>query len=107
MMLAPMVDFDEAARNALLIRAGVEPLEHRSGECKCINSNKADIRRFSDGDIATINDAETEMNRPLFRPHRHMGATGIYEMVRWANSARGKYEPEPEAETCNSGWCEQ
>lgn len=36
MMLAPMVDFDEAARNALLIRAGVEPLPHRSGECKCI-----------------------------------------------------------------------
>jgi hypothetical protein len=107
MMLAPMVDFNEAARNALLIRAGVEPLPHRSGECKCINSNKADIKRFSEGDIAVINDAESEIGRPLFRPHRHMGATGIYEMVRWANSPRGKYEPEPEAETCNAAWCEQ
>lgn len=107
MMLAPMVDFDEEARNALLIRAGFKPLDHRSGECKCINSNKADIRRFSEGDIAVINDAEIEMKRPLFRPHRHMGATGIHEMVRWANSPRGKYEPDPEAETCNAAWCEQ
>lgn len=107
MMLAPMVDFDAPARDALLIRAGIEPLPHRSGECKCINSNKADIRRFSDNDILEIMAAEAETGRPLFRPHRHMGAKGIHEMVRWANSERGKYEPEPEAETCNSGWCEQ
>lgn len=107
MMLAPMVDFDALARDALLIRAGVEPLPHRSGECKCINSNKADMRRFSEADIQEIADAEAEIGRPMYRPHRHMGATGIAEVIRWAHSARGKYEPEPEAETCNSGWCEQ
>jgi hypothetical protein len=107
MMLAPMVDYDADARNALLIRAGVEPLPHRSGECKCINSNKADMRRFSPADIQEIEDAEAEIARPLFRPHRHMGATGIHEVIRWANSPRGKYEPEIETDTCNSGWCEQ
>ena len=107
MMLAPMVDFDAEARNALLIRAGIEPLPHRSGECKCINSNKADMRRFSDADIAEIEAAEAEIGRPMYRPHRHMGATGIREVIRWANSPRGKYTPDPETETCNSGWCEQ
>lgn len=107
MMLAPMVDFDVLARDAFLIRAGIKPLEHRSGECKCINSNKSDMRRFSEGDISTINAAENEIGRPLYRPSRHMGAVGIYEVLKWAHSERGKYTPEPEAETCNSGWCEQ
>lgn len=107
MMLAPMVDYDAKARDALLVRAGIEPLPHRSGECKCINSNKADMRRFSMDDIKEIRAAELEIGRPMFRPHRHMGATGIYEVVRWAKSDRGKYAPEPEADHCNSGWCEQ
>ena len=107
MMLAPMVDFDAAARDALLTRAGVEPLPHRSGECKCINANKADMRRYTEADIREIEVAEAEIKRPMYRPHRHMGATGIRAVVKWAHSARGKYTPEPEAETCNSGWCEQ
>ena len=107
MMLAPMVDFDAAARDALLTRAGVEPLPHRSGECKCINANKADMRRYTEADIREIEAAEAEIKRPMYRPHRHMGATGIREVIKWAHSARGKYTPEPEAETCNSGWCEQ
>lgn len=107
MMLAPMVDWTAEDRNAYLRRAGVEPLPHRSGECKCINSNKSDMRRFSEADIAEIESAEAEIGRPMYRPHRHMGATGIREVIRWAQSARGKYVPEPERETCNSGWCEQ
>lgn len=107
MMLAPMVDYDAAARNALLIRAGVAPLPHRSGECKCINSNKSDMRRFSEADIAEIEAAETEIGRPMYRPHRHLGATGIRAIIRWAHSERGKYEPDPQQEICNSGWCEQ
>lgn len=107
MMLAPMVDYDMAARDAILIRAGVEPLPHRSGECKCINSNKADMRRFSEDDIREIEAAEAEIGRPMYRPHRHLGAAGIREVIKWAHSERGKYVSEPEAETCNSGWCEQ
>lgn len=107
MMLAPMVDYDSSARNALIKRAGIEPLPHRSRECKCINSNKSDMRLFTEADIAEIEDLEREIGRPMYRPHRHMGATGIREVIRWAHSARGKYEPEPETEACNSGWCEQ
>lgn len=107
MMLAPFACLGEEGRDAYLLRAGIEPLPHRSGECKCINSNKADMRRFSEPDILEILDAETEVGRPMYRPHRHMGATGIREVIRWAHSERGKYEPEPAAETCNSGWCEQ
>ena len=107
MMLAPSVDWTEADRDAFLLRAGVDPLPHRSGECRCINSNKSDFRRYEEADISLIERLEAEVGRSMFRPHRHMGATGIREVIRWAHSARGKYEPEPEAETCNSGWCEQ
>ena len=108
MMLAPFVDYDSDARDALLRRAGIEPLPHRSGECKCINSNKADMRRFAEADILEIEDAEAEIGRPLFRPHRHMGAVGIREVIRWAHSPRGKYSSEPEEDmfSCPSGWCE-
>lgn len=107
MMLAPMVDFTAEDRNAYLLRAGIEPLPHRSGECKCINSNRQDMRRFSDADILEIEAAETDVGKNMFRPHRHMGAKGIRQVMRWAHSERGKYVPEPERETCNSGWCEQ
>lgn len=107
MMLAPMVDYDSDARNALIKRAGIDPLPHRSRECKCINSNKADLRLFTEDDIAEIEKLEREIGRPMYRPHRHMGATGIREVIRWAHSARGKFDPDHEAETCNSGWCEQ
>lgn len=74
---------------------------------KCINSNRADMRRFSEDDILEIEAAETEIGKTMFRPHRHMGAKGIREVMRWAHSERGKYVPDPERETCNSGWCEQ
>ena len=65
------------------------------------------MRRFAPADIAEIKDAEAEVGRNMFRPHRHMGAKGIEEVMRWAHSDRGKFVPEPEPETCNSGWCEQ
>lgn len=107
MMLAPMVDWDENARNGFLERAGVEPLPHRSRECKCINSNKKDMIRFTETDIAEIEALEAEIGRPMYRPHRHLGATGIREVIKWAHSARGKYEPPLENnEACNAAWCE-
>ena len=93
MMLAPMVDWSDDDRNGFLRRAGVEPLPHRSGECRCINSNKSDFRRYSEDDITEIEALEVEIKRPMFRPHRHMGATGIREVIKWAHSERGKYEP--------------
>ena len=107
MMLAPGVDWTEADRDAYLRRAGVEPLPHRSGECRCINSNKLDFQRYAESDIVQIEGIEAKVGKNMFRPHRHMGAKGIREVIRWAHSPRGKYEVEPEAETCNAAWCEQ
>ncbi len=107
MMLAPMVDWTEADRNAYLARAGVVPLAHRSGECRCINSNKADFLRYTPADIAEIGTLESEVGKNMFRPHRHMGAKGIAEVIRWANSERGKYEAPEEPQTaCDAAWCE-
>lgn len=96
-MIAPLADYTETDRDVLLQRANIEVLPHRSRECKCINARKADIQRFTPDDIADIKALETEIGRPLYRPHRHLGATGIDEMVKWAASERGGYMP-PERE---------
>lgn len=108
MMLAPMVDWTADDRDAFIRRTGpgLEPLPHRSRECKCINSNKKDLIRFNEDDIAEIEALEAEVGRPMYRPHRHLGATGIREVVKWAHSERGKYEPPENNESCNAAWCE-
>ncbi|SFJ68587.1 phosphoadenosine phosphosulfate reductase [Methylobacterium brachiatum] len=107
-MIAPFATFDEDARNAFLRRAGIEVLPHRSRECRCINSNRADLKLFGEQDIVAIEQLEAEVGKTMYRPHRHMGASGIREVIRWANSLRGKYEPPDEpAPVCDSMWCEQ
>ena len=96
-MVAPFVEWTEVERNMLIERAGFEVLPHRSRECKCINSKRADMRRFTDADWREISEAEAEIGKTMFRPHRHMGAKGAAEVRKWANSERGKYQPpEPE-----------
>lgn len=92
-MVAPFVDFTEDQRNEFIRRAGFEPLPHRSRECKCINSKRADMRRFTEADWREIEEAEAEIGKTMFRPHRHMGAAGANEVRKWANSERGKYKP--------------
>jgi len=53
-----------------------------------------------------IDDLEEEVGKPMFRPHRHMGAKGIREVLRWAHSDRGKYEaPEEQQAACDAAWC--
>lgn len=137
-MLAPLADWTAEVRDEFLARAGVTPLPHRSMECfPCIDSNKADLRLLSEEPdrIAEVEALEVEMGikgpltangkvrGALFRPHRHMGAVGIREVVRWAHSPRGKYRPsnadatvydedaaakeDAEAGTvgCPAGWC--
>lgn len=133
-MVAPMVDWTEETRDVFIRRAGVEPLPHRSMECSpCVNSNKKDIVALQEDDVVKAETLELEMHetlgltpkgkrRTLFRPHRHMGAVGVREVVKWAHSARGKYVPpvpyEPdeseiaiieiedaEPATCEAGWC--
>ena len=107
---APLVRVLEPERDALIRRAGFEPLPHRSQECfPCINANKADLRLLTEDRIAEIEALEKDMGftskgkpRVMFRPYRHMGATGIREVVKWAHSSRGEYEP---PSGCDSGMC--
>lgn len=92
-MLAPMVDWTEEERDELIRRAGFEVFPSRSRECRCINSNRADMRRYTDADWAAISNLETEVGRTMYRPYRHMGAVGAEEVRKWANSERGQYQP--------------
>ena len=108
-LMSPLATFTAEQRDELIRRAGFDVLPHRSRECKCIKANKRDFQRFTENDIAEIEAAEAEIGRTMYRPHRHMGATGIREVVRWANSPRGAYEAEPEPDllTCQPhGFCE-
>lgn len=79
-----------------------------------------DMRGFTDLDWAEIGDAEREIGKPMYRPHRHMGAKGAAEVRKWANSARGAYRPpnpqdvippdnapDEDMTGCKPGWCEQ
>lgn len=111
---APLVDYTEAERNALLARAGFEPLPHRSMECfPCINAGKADIRLLDEPTISKIERIETEMGvtskgkpRTMFRPAKKMGATGIRQIVQWANTSHGKFNLDDETgDDCDSGYC--
>ena len=97
-MVAPMAQWNEETRNSYILRAGWDILPHRSRECKCINSKKADIQRFTDKDREDIRSLENEIGRPLFRPHRHLGAKGIDEMIKWANSSHGGYRAARDSE---------
>lgn len=112
-VLQPLATFSEADRNALLARANIAPLDHRSEECKCINSGREDIKRWDASDISTIGKIEKSLGfsskgKPctMFRPNKFMGATGIDEIVRWAHSPRGEYEaPMESGEPCDQAWC--
>lgn len=112
---APLVAFTEAQRDDLLLRAGVEPLPHRSMECyPCINSNRADLQQLTEQRVAEIEAIETSLgftskNKPrtMFRPYRYMGATGIRQIVKWARSKRGKFDLDDGNGNpgCETGWC--
>lgn len=132
-MLTPFADDTVEQRDAYLKRAGVKPLPHRSMECSpCVNSNKEDLKALTPDQIDEVEAFELEMDtefgptpkgnrRTLFRPHRHMGAVGIREVVKWSFSKRGKYAPPVDAPTyvkepsddlpskdllvCNNGFC--
>lgn len=111
----PLVRIVEAERNALLRRAGFEPLPHRSRECfPCVNSGKADLWDLPPSRVDEIEVYEAEMGhtskgkpRTLFRPAAHGGAVGIRQVVGWANSERGAYAPEQGDlfAACDGGWC--
>lgn len=115
---APICDVKENRRNELIEKTGFDILPHRSMECSpCINSNRQDLLKLKDfpEDIDKVERIENNLGysskgkpRVMFRPASKMGATGIREVMRWAESARGKYQPldEEEGESgCDTGWC--
>lgn len=110
---APLVDFNDQQRNALLAVAGIDVLPHRSMECSpCVNANRADLIYLNDHpeDVERLNRIELELGysskgspRVMFRPYKKMGAVGIIEVMKWANAGHGKYEKPSQG--CDTGWC--
>lgn len=95
----------EAERDQILLRSGVPILPHRSQECSpCVNANRRDLMALTEGEILRAATLEMMVAKNMFRPYHHMGAKGIAQVIKWAHSPRGEYEPEHEG--CGSGYCE-
>lgn len=95
----------KAERDAILARSGLPILPHRSQECSpCINANRADFMALGEAEINRAIALENAVGQNMFYPRHHMGATGVAQVIKWAHSPRGKYEPEHEG--CDSGFCE-
>lgn len=95
---SPLVRHREADRNELIARAGFEVLPYRSKECfPCVNANREDLRMLGNDEarVTLIAEVEGEMGprKTMFRPKRFLGAHGIREVIRWANSSPGQYAP--------------
>lgn len=96
----PLYLHTDEQRNQLLLRAGFDPLTHRSMECNpCVNANRADFLRLTPGEIERVNDLEVEIGKPMFRPKR-FGALGIYGVLAWAKDGRGRGDIDEENAQC-------
>lgn len=109
---SPLVYHTKEERDTLIVRAGWIPLSHRSRECRCVLANREDLKMWSEEDVSDIERVEDRMGftkkghpRVMFRPHKKMNAVGIREVIKWAKTDRGKYEPTERA-ACDSGFCE-
>lgn len=110
---APLVRVREDERNALVERAGMEVLPHRSMECyPCVNIRRADIRMLSDERVDQIEQIEQSLGinskgnpRYMFRPGAIKGRPcGIRQIKEWADSAPGQWDA-AQISLCDSGWC--
>ncbi|RYG94587.1 MAG: phosphoadenosine phosphosulfate reductase [Alphaproteobacteria bacterium] len=104
----PLYLHAEAQRDELLGRAGVEKLQHRSDECSpCVNANKGDLRRLTPFEIERLKNLEAETGQTMFRTKKKGGAKGIEQVIQWAYSGRGRYNPKQESmfNSCSSGYC--
>ncbi len=104
---SPLVNLKKEGRDMILAGIGWGVLPHRSKECSpCVNSNREDFRNLEESDIVKVQELEAEMGRTMFRVKRFMGAKGIRQVMKWAWSERGKYEPEEQSGSgCDSGMC--
>ena len=104
----PLYLHDEAARNALLARAGFEPLPHRSRECSpCVNANKNDLMALTQVEIDRLAQLEGDTGQTMFRVKKKGGARGIEQVIQWAYSGRGKFNKDQGTlfNSCSSGYC--
>lgn len=115
----PLFAHGDAARDALILRAGHEVLPHKSRECKCVNANAEDLELWPEVVVADVERIEADLGvsstgkpRTMFRPARKMGATGIREVIRWAKAPHGKYRPLDDGTGpdgtqtgCDGGYC--
>lgn len=116
----PIWDIDEEGRDALIHRAGFEVLPHKSKECQlCVNENREGLLMTPAEVIADVAALEAEASaqgtgrsKTFFRPAKKMGATGIHEVIRWAQAKHGKYRTlsddtgKSETESgCDGGFC--
>ena len=96
----PLYLHSDIQRDDLLLRAGIEKLQHRSLECNpCVNANRLDILRLTPGEIERVNNMEVEIGKPMFRPKR-FGALGIYGVITWAKEGRNRQTIEDEESAC-------
>lgn len=89
----PLYIHNEKERDALLLRARVEKLSHRSNECSpCVNANRSDLRGLSGLQIGKLAALESEVGQPMFREAKHGGACGIEQVVYWAKYSPGQFK---------------
>jgi len=101
----PLYKHTNEERDALVQRAGMKVLPHRSQECSpCVNANRGDFMLLSNEQIERVCELEVEIGKPMFRPKR-FGAVGIYGVMVWAKHGRKRklmeYDP-LEDEGCGS-----
>lgn len=107
---APLVRFRERDRDALIRKAGWEVYPDRSRECyPCVFAGKATLSALPESRIQEVEKLESLVrdlsgkDSYLFDPAGKRGAKGIRQVVDWAKSGRGEYEPP--APGCDSGFC--
>lgn len=104
---SPLVNLTKEVRDNILASVGWGEqylLPHRSKECSpCVNANRTDFRSLDEKDIAKVEWMEFEMGLTMFRVKRFRGASGIREIMRWAWSDKGQYQPSNTG--CDSGMC--
>jgi 3'-phosphoadenosine 5'-phosphosulfate sulfotransferase (PAPS reductase)/FAD synthetase len=108
----PLFKHTDVERNELVKKTGIEVLQNRSMECcPCVNANRKDLLETPEIQIEKVRQLELEIGKTMFRPYRHMGATGIDEVLKWATSDTGKYHKGQMllwnhlGEYCHSGLC--
>ena len=108
----PLYKHTDGQRNDLILKTGIKVLPHRSMECcPCVNANRADLLMVEPERLEQIRQIESDIDHPMFRAKKKMGAYGIREVIYWARSPRGKYAKGQQflfdlaGDACGTGMC--